>query len=828
MTVLINRHKKNAQSYAIILIGLAIGLASWFTGGFGYFKTIETDAAGGPDVACIGNAVANYIDAVMAGIGSTPGVPNSDDLPNIRTLSPVFNMTSPYFQDMVNTMAGSSVYWGSLDAIGGNAYNFQNGPYIPDWVATARTNPNIGNRPMILTEIGWYELLQGSDIGTARTNLGNSASWINSQSNILGSMLFNVFNTNGGWSQYAISDSDLFTICGGAGNCNKVGANSAVYYSSSDGGFYGKAGQHGMQWTIEIANNDTNRSFPSLMPGINSALNRGITPVIRIGVQDNSGGFDTPNELVQFMEDLDALVSGEVWVIIGPNEPISECWAAPGCAYAGGGSCSGSIPGANQGCSISDWIARGPNVPIVQQQCACPPGSGTRCDPFDAETPPSSAAQGQLDGSAPGNYTFFDNDIRDWVEILPIIGATSATNPPPGGGGPPAPPPPGGCIACPILGGNVGYQQCSPTWYGQDHRGTDYLAATGTTTYAAVDGDITTASFNTTAGYGYLIILTAPDGTRYYYAHQDPNNLPALGPVSQGDPISAVGPVCLPASDPNAGPSCPRKNVSLCGNVNPDGCTNGTTDIAHLHFEIRPPGVGYDPCDAQTDPQSVTPSTCQGSCAGTGTCSGGSAQVNCDPNAPTPSGHNVKPVAQMIPLLQNSPRFAQTDTDNLQTCYNDVINQAQAAGVDPAFAMSIWIEESAASNYCEFPVVGDFGCVSGNVPQSNFQSQISCFFNTFNSYLTYGGNFQACREAGCAPGVEQLDVKKYLCTFSDGPGTCAAQTPPDQWVNSNFYNSMHAAYQIVHASSDDFDDSCILPSSDVSNSGCSLTTSCSY
>lgn len=209
MTVLINRHKKNAQSYAIILIGLAIGLASWFTGGFGYFKTIETDAAGGPDVACIGNAVANYIDAVMAGIGSTPGVPNSDDLPNIRTLSPVFNMTSPYFQDMVNTMAGSSVYWGSLDAIGGNAYNFQNGPYIPDWVATARTNPNIGNRPMILTEIGWYELLQGSDIGTARTNLGNSASWINSQSNILGSMLFNVFNTNG----VGVSTRSQIAIC---------------------------------------------------------------------------------------------------------------------------------------------------------------------------------------------------------------------------------------------------------------------------------------------------------------------------------------------------------------------------------------------------------------------------------------------------------------------------------------------------------------------------------------------------------------------------------------------------------------------------------------
>lgn len=787
-----NYHKKiwTPNNLQIILGSFAVGCLIWFSAN--RISSIDTQAnAGEPDVACIGNSVASYIDGVM-------GDPRIDNLDHIKFLSPAFNMTSPYFQDMVNTVAGQSQHWEDLDGIAGNAYNFQNGPYIPDHVNAARANPFIGSRPLLLTEIGWYEKLQGVDHDTARTNLANAASWIKNQPNMLGGLLFNVFNNNTGWSDYAISDSDLFSVCGGAGNCGKIGANSAGYYSSSDASFYSPADSHGMGWTIEIANNDNNPSLPSLMPGINSAFSKGITPVIRIGVMDNSGGFDNPRDYVDFLVTLNGLIDQDVWVIVGPNEPITECWAAPGCQYAGGEGCSGTIPGGDQGCRISEWVATGPNVPMLTQQCACPPGSGETCQPFQNQPLPDSSASGQIDGTASGNFLFFDNDIQDWVTILPIIGGLTNSEPP---GGPPAPPPPGGCIACPILGGSVGYTYCSDTWYGDQHRGTDYLAPEGTTLYAAVTGEIVTSGWH--SGYGYHIVIEETDGTRYIYGHMDPQQMPATGPVTQGAVVGAVGPTILPG-----------------------GGTNGTTNADHLHFEVRPTGVGYEPCSAQVDPQSITPSECQGSCASSGYCEGESSITNCDPNAPAPTNHNLKPVNELVSVLAQSSFSDRVDLEHVETCYNDLINTAQAGNIDPALAMAMWIEESGASNYCQFPIVGDFGCV-GSTPRSNFQAQLQCLIGTVSSYLTYGGRFEQCRQAGCTPPEEVLSVKKYLATFSDGPGACVDQIPPDQWVNSYFYNNLHLAYQLVHEDSDDLGDDCVLPSLDWSE-GCSMTTSCSY
>ncbi len=386
-----------------------------------------------PDVACIGNSVCQYLDGVM-------GDSRISSLQHLKFLSPVFNMTSPYFVDIVNTISQCSNYWEQLDGIAGNAYNFLNGPYIPDWVNTARNIPAIGSKPIVLTEIGWYELLQGSDRATALNNLTNSINWLKNPSNgVIGSMLFNVFNNNPGWSDYSMSDTEINTIC--SGSCDNIGANSAVYYSSSDASFYDPAGSHNMGWTIEIANNDTNPQLPSVMPGINSAHSRNITPVIRIGVMDSSGGFDTPAQYVNFLVTLNDLIAQnhqkDVYVIVGPNEPETECWASQQCfngCSAGGGEQQAS-------CALDDWPAVGPNVSAQNLVCAC---SGSTCAPWQPQTfnRPTNQDTGQADGTGQGFYQLFDYDVSLLLEIPPVLPYVSVGTPP--GGGPGIPPPGGG------------------------------------------------------------------------------------------------------------------------------------------------------------------------------------------------------------------------------------------------------------------------------------------------------------------------------------------------------------------------------------------------
>ncbi len=63
--------------------------------------------------------------------------------------------------------------------------------------------------------------------------------------------------------------------------------------------------------------------------------------------------------------------------------------------------------------------------------------------------------------------------------------------------------------------------------------------------------------------------------------------------------------------------------------------------------------------------------------------------------------------------------------NHVEECYNDVIAKAKAAGVSPAFAMAIWLNESNASNYNVS--VEDFGVHSSSV--RGFTAQIGKFLS---------------------------------------------------------------------------------------------------
>lgn len=89
-------------------------------------------------------------------------------------------------------------------------------------------------------------------------------------------------------------------------------------------------------------------------------------------------------------------------------------------------------------------------------------------------------------------------------------------------------------------------------------------------------------------------------------------------------------------------------------------------------------------------------------------------------------------------------------------CFNDVVNRAQCAGVNPLYALAAWLHESGASNY-GISNVEDFG-IHGNsaVPARNFDKQINWFLKLnlgqrcpgLDYWTSFGTNYLT---GGCDP-----------------------------------------------------------------------------
>lgn len=109
-------------------------------------------------------------------------------------------------------------------------------------------------------------------------------------------------------------------------DCKKIGANSAAHFAQ-DVSFYQKAKGYNMGWTLEIARAD---NPGATVQGINSALARGLKPIVRIGVGtgDDSGFFD-PQTYIGFLNSIATQANGPFYAVAGPNEPDSERWLDP-------------------------------------------------------------------------------------------------------------------------------------------------------------------------------------------------------------------------------------------------------------------------------------------------------------------------------------------------------------------------------------------------------------------------------------------------------------------------------------------------------------------
>lgn len=119
-------------------------------------------------------------------------------------------------------------------------------------------------------------------------------------------------------------------------------------------------------------------------------------------------------------------------------------------------------------------------------------------------------------------------------------------------------------------------------------------------------------------------------------------------------------------------------------------------------------------------------------------------------------------------------------TNYAEECYNDVICRAKSAGVDPAFALAMWLHESAASNYDFAGEVEDFGI----------------HFTTPNDFNAQINSFTSLSFANACPGLDYETgwATKYLTGTCDTTRVVNGITGPDyldaikevySWVSSN-------------------------------------------
>ncbi|KKQ31401.1 MAG: Large low complexity coiled coil protein with large repeat region [Candidatus Shapirobacteria bacterium GW2011_GWE1_38_10] len=95
--------------------------------------------------------------------------------------------------------------------------------------------------------------------------------------------------------------------------------------------------------------------------------------------------------------------------------------------------------------------------------------------------------------------------------------------------------------------------------------------------------------------------------------------------------------------------------------------------------------------------------------------------INCDQNAPENSITGVDK-ANFIDIAnrwQSGSNFA-------SVCYNDTVNRALCAGINPTYALWVWLHESGASNYSRDDIE-DFGIHDSTTPNRNFDAQITKF-----------------------------------------------------------------------------------------------------
>jgi hypothetical protein len=170
--------------------------------------------------------------------------------------------------------------------------------------------------------------------------------------------------------------------------------------------------------------------------------------------------------------------------------------------------------------------------------------------------------------------------------------------------------------------------------------------------------------------------------------------------------------------------------------------------------------------------------------------SGPLAKIDCDKNAPDVSLKNTLGKEEYAAL---ATRWAGGTTGNhALECYNDTVRRAQEAGVNPAFALTIWLKESDASNYNISQV--DFGAVSPT--PAGFVGQIMEFLSRAKSYTV---SDTRCNWSTLPPDKKD---NMHVFTWIYRSGRCDPNYPlPDasesEKIPEDYYENLKAAWYLI-------------------------------
>ncbi len=154
------------------------------------------------------------------------------------------------------------------------------------------------------------------------------------------------------------------------------------------------------------------------------------------------------------------------------------------------------------------------------------------------------------------------------------------------------------------------------------------------------------------------------------------------------------------------------------------------------------------------------------------------AGANCKTNVKINTGSTTPSKATVVDILNRWVSSCKLG-GYPDECYEDIYCRALKAGVNPAFAITIWSNESGGSNYANNSQVEDFGIHGlSSVPVANFDKQADHFLNNIasnsSSYISgcTGGNQMYSWGAkfltgGCTSASSLDSGQKYMTGISE-------------------------------------------------------------
>lgn len=253
---------------------------------------------------------------------------NMSDNPKIKKLSIAFNMTSPFEHQVFDFMVEAGADFDKLDYWSGNTYTV-GGITATEYMDLYGWNSKYSGKPLIITETG--------DFATKDLSLENRST--------LEPVMSGEYKLMSGKAEGVLYFAALPAEVMGGGNeefefHNLPESTLTGIVSSRPGGSGVNPGtllggstdlpdwldSNSMPWILAII---TGNDAEGTAKWINSLPDQ-MRPVIRLCYGADCG-FKNPLVLAKFANDLNNLVDKTTYLIIGPNEPLTDPWVSEAC-----------------------------------------------------------------------------------------------------------------------------------------------------------------------------------------------------------------------------------------------------------------------------------------------------------------------------------------------------------------------------------------------------------------------------------------------------------------------------------------------------------------